>query len=458
MARADLDFVHRTLQENHPGAIDSADPAFRRTMEEGYRVASASARKARSLADEKRLLARYAAGFADIHLQVDFNTQSRHMAWPGIVINRTGDRYVVSGRAAQWPVPLPAIGAELRACDGRTPDSMMNEDVLPGLFNLLDSPAVKAMYMYYFFLDDDLAPRQYRRCTFAEADAVREMALEWNPIARPAYYKQWEAANPPISKHSTIDQLAADTWWVHLPEFAPGPEQEAELKALIARMPTLRDAALVVFDTRGNGGGDSQWGDDVLAALYGKPFLDAIEARQGEQGYSEWRVSKGNLEHLAAIIARHRRQFGNGSDAPTTFTNLYARMEKSLAKGGRFERQSLPTPAPAPATVLAAAALSQARAVLVTDSNCVSSCLDFADAVRALPGAVHLGQTTGADTLYMDVRTVDLPSALGTLTFAQKVYRGRQRGNNQPWVPSRQYPGPIADTEQVKAWVLQQLR
>jgi len=91
---------------------------------------------------------------------------------------------------------------------------------------------------------------------------------------------------------------------------------------------------------------------------------------------------------------------------------------------------------------------------LITDSDCVSSCLDFADAVRRLPGVKHLGQTTNADTLFMEVRHVELPSKLGVLVVSQKVYRNRLRGHNQPWVPHLEYEGQIGDTETLRPWVL----
>lgn len=457
MAQTDLDFVYRTLQENHPGALDKENPYFKDWMERGYAAASASARQARSLADEKRLLSRYMAGFADGHLQIGYNVAARAMRWPGIIVGRTGSRYLITGRAPQWPAPLPALGAELVSCDGRAPDALMNQDILPAVFNLTSSDAVKNIFMYYLMLDDDQTPHQYARCTFSDAGAAKEFPLEWTGIERIDYLAQWRAANPQVSRHSTIAQVAPKTWWVHLPDFTPGAEQEAELKKVIAQMPELRTAALVIFDTRGNHGGDSQWGESVLEGLYGKPYTDYLRQKQDNQSYAEWRVSKGNFDHLAVIIERRARQFKSAPGEENEFTALYARMAKALENGTPFVRQTLAAPGPhAPA--VAHKPLSTARAILVTDSDCASACLDFADVVLLLPGARHFGQTTGADTLFMDIRYVDLPSQLGTLAFAQKVYRGRQRANNQPWVPSLQYPGQIADTGKLKAWVLEQTR
>jgi len=35
------------------------------------------------------------------------------------------------------------------------------------------------------------------------------------------------------------------------------------------------------------------------------------------------------------------------------------------------------------------------KVVLVTDTQCASACLDFADLIRLVPGAVHVGKTHG---------------------------------------------------------------
>ena len=460
VAKNDLDFVYNTLRADHPGAIDKQNPAFKKWMERGYVHASSAARKAASLDDAKRVLARYAGGFADGHLQVGFYQQSSMAQWPGMVIGRSGADYVVSGLAQDWPAPLPSVGAVLVSCDGRSPDTMMNEDILPGQFNLTTSDAVKGMFMNQLLYDNERAPHQYISCVFSEAGQRKDIALQWRGVNPAEHMRQWRVANPPLAKRSSISKLAPGKYWVHLPQFNPGPAQEAELKALIADVATLRSADLVVFDLRNNDGGNSQWGDDALANLYGAPYLDYLSARQAKQGkqeYAEYRVSKANLAYEEQSLATLSRQFGADSPAVRRSADLAARMRRALDAGVPFLRHSPETAQP-PLPATAPAALSTARAVLVTDSNCVSSCLDFADAILRLPNVLHLGQTTGADTLFMEVRLVDLPSKLGRLGVAQKVYRNRLRANNQAWVPSLHYPGRINDTDKLKAWVLEKAR
>ena len=451
MARTDLDFVYKTLQDNHPGAIDKANPSFKQWMERGYTAASSSAGEAASLPDMKRLLSRYLAGFADGHLVVGFNQQATHVQWPGIVMGRIGKRYLVTGLAKDGRSPLPAMNAALLSCDGRAPDALMNEDILPTLFNLTTLDSIKSRNMVHFFLDDDLVPHQYQRCVFEQGGERKQFELKWERIRQSKFEQYWDAANPKASKRSTITQLAPKSYWVHLPNFQPDAAAEAELKTLIADMPSLRAADLVVFDLRGNNGGNSQWADDVLAGLYGKPFMEYRKALQDSKSYTEWRVSEGNVKHLDWIAANEARQFGAQSEAAAEWISLATRARAALKAGQPFVRQAEPKVAPA---LTAPPALSSARAILVTDSSCTSSCLNGADMVLSLPDARHFGHTTGADTIFMDVRKVDLPSRLGVLVFAQKVDREGLRGNNQPWVPSLQYDGQIGDTDKLRAWVL----
>lgn len=453
IAQADLDFVHRTLKENHPGAIDKENPAFNEWLERGYASAGASAAKAESLPDVKRVLARYLAGFADGHLVVGFDQQATDVRWPGIVMSRIGKRYLVSGLAKDWRTPLPAMNAELVSCDGRAPDTMMNEDILPGLFNLTSLDSIKSKHMFHFFLDDDLAPHQYARCVFSDAGEPREYALSWNRITQSSFDQHWAAANPKAAKRSTITKVAPASYWVHLPDFNPDEAAVVELKKLIADMPSLRAAELVVFDLRGNNGGNSQWADDVLAGLYGKPYMDYRKALQDNKGYTEWRVSKDNLKHVDEILAIQTRQFGANSSVVAEFGALASRMRAALKSDKPFVRQDDGAPRSAVAAT-GPAPLSKARAILVTDSKCSSSCLNGADTVLSLPDVRHLGNTTGADTVYMDVRMVTLPSKLGQLVLGLKVDRAGLRGNNQPWVPSLQYEGQIGDTEKLRTWVL----
>jgi hypothetical protein len=88
------------------------------------------------------------------------------------------------------------------------------------------------------------------------------------------------------------------------------------------------------------------------------------------------------------------------------------------------------------------------RVILITDRHCASACLDFADLVRLVPGALHAGKTTSADAVYIDMGSVRMPS--GNLLFMPlKVWRNRVRGN-EPLVPGVSFDCDMDDNDCVQ--------
>jgi hypothetical protein len=121
------------------------------------------------------------------------------------------------------------------------------------------------------------------------------------------------------------------------------------------------------------------------------------------------------------------------------------------AKGQVFYRE-YDDPPPSAQSQLPAPA-SSARVFFLTDGRCGSACLDFADVLYLVPGVVHVGLPTYADTQYMEVRPAPLPSGIAVLHLATKVWRNRPRGN-EPYVPKHRFTGDIADTAALEVWIL----
>ncbi|UTY56759.1 S41 family peptidase [Massilia sp. erpn] len=452
LAKADLDFVQQSIRDNHPGPVDKENAYFKAWLERGYAEASAQAAQARSLGDVQKMLARYIAGFADGHMALNFYHQSGSMRWANMIVLRQGGRYRIahSGRA---DVPL---NAELLSCDGRAIDTVVKEDLAPAFLNNPALDWIKTELAPLVLLNEEVRPHaEYAACQIAVDGQARSVALQWSDIARNAFYDQLGRVRPTMDKKSSITQVGPQQYWVRLPQFQPRAAEIEELKELTKQMAGLRDAELVIFDTRGNNGGNSAWGNDILAALYGEAYIKQLRRR--DHGYAEWRVSAGNLEHVRQrILPMLRQQYDEQSPVYRVWSGMAQRMQAALEQGQPFLRQGDEDEI-VNTSGGQAAPLSKARAALVTKSGCASACLDFADVVLALPGAVHLGETTGADTVYMEVRPLVLPSGLARLVLAQKVYRERLRAHNQAYVPGRPFDGPIQDDAQLKPWVLKQL-
>lgn len=455
MAQADLEFAYQTIRANHPGVVDSENPGFRHWMEQGYAQARADAAKARSLIDMQILMHRYFAGFADGHLSLSYEVRPRSLRWAGLMVHRQGQRYRIV-LSEDKGVPQ---GAELTSCDGRNIDTIINDDLAPQVFDNRQLDWLKTdLAGSVLTVEAPLLHAEYARCTFVADGKPFEHALAWRNIRSARYLALNEQLAPSMSKDSTITEVEPGHFWVRLPQFQPNDDQVRQIKELTARMETLRQARLVVFDIRGNNGGDSEWGTRVLDALYGKAYMR--QQRRGE-GYALWRASEGNVNYLRdELLPKLKRQYGADDSNFTFWSGLQGRLQQALSKGEPFTRQreavqgaaAAPVPAAAPV-----APLSRARIALVTMSGCASSCLDFADAALSVPGAVHLGETTGADTVYMDVRGVALPSGLGRFVVPMKVYRNRPRAHNAAYAPHLPYDGDIRDTKALQSWAMQQL-
>lgn len=89
----------------------------------------------------------------------------------------------------------------------------------------------------------------------------------------------------------------------------------------------------------------------------------------------------------------------------------------------------------------------------LTDNNCASACLDFADIARRLPDVLHIGLPTSADAVYIDNTDVELPSGQGQLSYSMKAYRNRIRANNEWYEPKVRWPGGAMTDPALAFWV-----
>jgi hypothetical protein len=443
LAAADVEATRRNILDDHPGPVDPANPSFRIWLEGGYREALAGARRVRDFGGYAAVLRRYVAGFRDGHLGLSFGLAPTAQRWPGFTVGLVGGEYVVR-ESTQGP---PA-GAALVACDGRSPADLMAAWVFP----FYGDPRLESSWVRHapkLFADAGNPLRELpRRCEFR---GVGPADLAWRPVeARELDEKLTRAAFGPTPA-AGVRELAGGTFWVSLPSFATDAATAATLKGIIARAPSWRKAPRVVFDLRGNTGGSSSWGAELARALWGEAYVDAARANAsvGRPAVSvDWRASANVQAHVEGLAA----ELAAALDADD-LADL-----KATAKGiagaraaGRpyFTEGSDPPP---PAAVPLPTPATRARVYFVTDARCASACLDFVDVLLALPGVVHVGQPTGADTAYMDVRRAPLPGGVAELWLATKVWRNRPRGE-RPCVPAHRFAGDVGDTRALETWL-----
>ncbi len=301
----------------------------------------------------------------------------------------------------------------------------------PGVYNELDPEFSKR-------LDEEFEKSQ--KCLLAnesERDCIGVVEAFAKSFHDPhcwIRYKRGEEEEKIFKVSENFSLIETETGsMIRLPTFELSYEQTLFLKALLQKLPDLRKG-FVVFDVRGNGGGNSAWGEAILLALFGEQYAQKCLAEMQRAVYVEWRASLGNLLHLQKLAHHIETQFGTKAPETDWIQNLCEKMAGAIAQGSVFYREL--SPPPIEIQEEAKKNLMQGAVIVVIDAQCASACLDFLDGLKAMaPGVIFVGEPTGFDSEYMELRTVDLPSGQGTLGFPIKVYRNRPRGGGVPHFP-----------------------
>ncbi|QLC26121.1 hypothetical protein HFP57_14545 [Parasphingopyxis algicola] len=445
LAQGDLEAMRDLLAENHPGPVDPENSRYGEWLREGFAEASRRAEAAGSLADYERALRYFVNGFRDGHIGLGLAYQPRVYSWPRFLVRRAsgGEANIV------FHSRIDAIpeGAELESCDGQTVDTLLAERIDPYYFNA-DIPHTRSRNVPRLFtLDPGDEDRQFRQCAFRIDGETRTIDLEWSRLSartRTDLFAQIRSDRPKLGIRESGDMV-----FVGLPSFVQTGSGARAMQSLIDEIAARRDelrGRTVVFDVRGNGGGNSAWGVGVAQALFGAEWVSRINGSFDNS--VDWRVSESNIAHLEWVIETVRND--GLEEAAEFFGEARDLMVAAQARGDALAR--------APATGVAPAGPPPpnpitGRVYFLTDSRCGSACLDFADLMLRLPAVTHIGLPTFADAVYIDNATAPLPSGLARFSYSLKVCRNRVRANNEFYTPEILWPGgPMTDAA-ITVWI-----
>nr|WP_028447476.1 hypothetical protein [Chitinimonas koreensis] len=461
-AERDLQAIHALLVEAHPGQLDRGTAegrAFADWLERGLAESRARLEQVESPEDQLALVRFYLAGFRDGHLQAWGKPAERPWRWAGFVAEWRPDGFTVARRAERWPVELPPPGARLLRCDGQAVAALIEREIAPFLDRRTELPGVQSELLSALTVDSPNAALLRRR-------DVRSCELRLPDGGEKSYALHWQADGDGLFRalarpraQQGVEQIRPGVYWATVNDFQPDAAALVRYEAMLAALHRLPAQATVVLDARQNNGGNGQFGFRIAQALRGPAGQDRAAPAPAGLPYAEWRVSA----FAAGVLDGRAAQMGALLPADDLslrlVQDLQRRMQAALRSGEAWLRQVVPAAA---ATATAAAAQParavpfEGRIVLLTDSRCASSCLDFADEVLRLPRVIHAGHPTSGDTAYIDIGTYTLPSGL-QMWLPLKVWRHRARGANQGHVPARLYPGDLADTPALQRWVLDEV-
>lgn len=441
----DVEAAHAMLAEDHPGAApEVGDVQFQKRLAAAYATARQRAALTDSYEGYQAVLAGFAVGLGDKHIRSRPRFAPDSLGWAGLLIARRGTNWVVASESEAGEGAPPA-GSRLVSCDGIAVDRLAEERL--GGYRIVWSVEAQRIQRAYWLLIDDGNPflNRPRTCLFDQGGARRTVTLLWRSVAR-------ADLNPRIAALATRGSAGlglrkvGDGWWIALESLSERAVPVVE--KVRAEAGALRAAPFVVLDMRGNGGGNSHYGQIIADAVTGLAESPPPPAAAGDGRCGKaWRVSERNFRQLTY----YRDTLGPrmGKEILAQFTAEYEAMAAAKAKGERFTGPPrCPRRAGGP---VISHGRNRGRIILLTDNSCFSSCLLVTQMFRRL-GALHVGEATDANTNYMEVREDELPSGLSMFSTLQAVAPASP-SQIGPFVPDVAFEGSIADTAALEAWV-----
>lgn len=439
LTATDVTAIHDTLQDNHPGPPDPSNSHYRDWLKNGLPETLARADAARSYGDYLRTLEFYTNGFADGHIGVYQALTQRLLTWSGFIITARSETDATV--AVAEPDTGLKVGDRLLSCDGKDLGKLLAERTDPYFWNA-QIPHARYAQAYRLFYQGRTDPQpRADNCVFSSG----ANHLRWRDTNLEELQPKLDRARG-LGAHRLSVREVGGVWLVSIPTFNfQSDEAAANARAFVAELKSRASELskqTVVFDVRGNGGGDSAWGDDMLAALWGRDWVDYIENQFDET--VDWRASPSNL-----VVLRAKAEDRLNAGESDYYARAVAAVSEALQKGmpygqTREPHRKLRRPATDPFA---------GHVYLFTDGGCASACLDFADVLLRLPRVIQIGFPTYADTNYIDNTAQLLPSGLAYLSYSLKVYRHRARRNNEWYEPQIRWPGGEVTDESIAAWV-----
>ena len=450
--RADARAYHDLIADNHPGPYNKLDPGFRHRNDAGLALAMQRAAATRDYTGYLWAMRGYVASFNDGHVALDLdNPPALPIRWPGFLTGFDGaGRQIVMTRAEDVTLPL---GAQLVSCDDVDAERLAARNVgaFRGRWELISQRATNGGRLFLDAANPFI--KRPSRCRFTVGGKAQDVPLKWRDLPDADFATRFAATAPRAHPEFGARTLTDGTRWFSMPGFNgdPGSVDAKALTTLIEAMKKEADAVVtaprIVLDLRGNGGGSSDWSNQIATILWGRSAVNALPS--GSEAV-DWRASAGNI----ATLDGYRTAWRNAPDVSQEAKDWADRVTAGMT-AARSQDQPLwrevdteRSKTDGAGTVGKAAP----HVFVLTDWGCGSACLDAVDLWTGL-GAIHVGQETSADFLYMDVRQVRLPSGLANAVFPMKVYRGRKRGSNVPAKPDHAYTGDMRDTDQIERWI-----
>ncbi len=313
----------------------------------------------------------------------------------------------------------------------------------PGIFNEEDPEFLENMEKAY--------SQAVKEFELNQTQALNNFVQSFNDPHLKIYFKKNEKALKIICKKEskfTISEISQNILWICLPIFdLSGKFAEKNFFAFVKKIENLKDKykyKYIVFDLRGNQGGNSYYASLIVDALYGKNYANYKRKQLWQNIEIYYRVSLENLNHISFFakfdfgLKEVVRQMKKAIKKNIAVNLIKQKFSFKIKTNKKFESKKI-----------------DFKIIVIIDDKNVSAALDFIDELKMMSEDVILiGKRTMYDTIYMEVRECSLPSGNGSFIFPIKFYRNKVKKNkNRQYLPDIFFE-KIDDANLLKHFVL----
>ena len=448
LTQMDVEAAHKLLLDDHPAATPEAkDPFFPDALRKAYADARTRAAKVTSYPGYVATMGAFANAMGDGHIWSHPLYVPNIIEWAGLMTAKRGPNWVVTSTDKDI-VGEDVTGAHIVSCDGIAVDDFAR-DTLGRYQRVWGVEALRVLAAPRLLIDEgNPFVKRPSSCVVDKDGARHTLTLHWKKIARATFFASVTGVTGKAGYG--VRQVGSGTW-IAL-EGLQGKAQ-AVIDAAAAQQEQLRNAPYIVIDLRGNGGGSDDFGRQLATILYGRSYAVA-HIGEGEEDSnaactSVWRASAENINAIEAeakVLAET-----NETAAAKAYTAGAASMRAALKAHHALTGSPVCTAPQNAPVATGAASLMRGRVIVLTDSVCFSSCINVVEYFKKL-GATLVGQMTGADTHFSEVREIVLPSGLSTFSTLQAIMPDAPRAIG-PFAPDVPYDGDISDTAALEKWI-----
>jgi len=438
----DLDFIYEKIGQNSAPYANELDKQFTKWYEEVYKNALSLVKKAVDVNDCYYAARYYVNGFDQPHISLRNYSKLSPEKYAGLFLAKQGDKYKIIYKNEQFKfLDEVNVGDEVTHINNLEIEKYIRRFVFPFYAENYTDKMLQSAVLQALIIDGNRFKPLPKNISVIRGEEKLQLDLKFtnlDPEIKKAMQARYSLSN---TNKFNVESLI-DGMWIKIPSFYFNKDELIFYKGMLAQLKKdLAKEDYIVFDLRGNKGGEGKYSSAIIRNLWGDKYIKSLKDKHdyNSQYTKNNRVSAGNLKQAAiyynekdlslykAKLHKEDVYFQESYNIFDYNENLYTNMDSNEFK---------------------------AKIYVLTDSSCKSTCWRFVRELRQMPGVVHLGQPTFRYSQYSYAKKNRVPSERFDFFYPTKIWVKPEIKSFQPIIPHYLYKGDINQESEVVDWVL----